>query len=167
MITELKTSFKRREIKYFITAQQQQELLEFMSHRISEDKWGKSIIQSLYFDTPSNLLIRTSLEHPLYKEKFRMRCYGLMTNNSKIFAEIKKKYKSIVYKRRIVLNKAQADDFYINGPPNGSSVTEKEISFFFKKYDNLKSRVLIQCEREAYFDKVDCGLRFTFDHNIL
>lgn len=99
MITELKTSFKRREIKYFITAQQQQELLEFMSHRISEDKWGKSIIQSLYFDTPSNLLIRTSLEHPLYKEKFRMRFYGLMTNNSKIFFEIKKKYKSIVYKR--------------------------------------------------------------------
>lgn len=27
--------------------------------------------------------------------------------------------------------------------------------------------MLIQCEREAYFVKEDCGLRFTFDHNIL
>ena len=31
----------------------------------------------LYFDTPDYLLIRRSLDHPMYKEKLRLRSYGV------------------------------------------------------------------------------------------
>ena len=37
-------------------------------------------------------MIRTSIEKPKYKEKFRVRCYGQPTEDSPYFLEIKKKY---------------------------------------------------------------------------
>ncbi|MBQ3549369.1 MAG: polyphosphate polymerase domain-containing protein [Clostridia bacterium] len=162
-----KTNFRRREIKFLITEAEAKEILLFMSDKIVPDAYGKSTVKSLYFDTPSFRLIRRSLEKPIYKEKFRLRCYGDFNDKTKVFAEIKKKYKSVVYKRRIVLNEAEMLSFLENGPPDGNDPTEKEISFFFKRYENLKPAMLISCEREAYFAKNDDGLRFTFDRNIV
>lgn len=162
-----KTNFRRREIKFLITDSQAKEILGFMAEKIVPDSYGKSIVKSLYFDTPSFRLIRRSLEKPVYKEKFRLRCYGDFNEKAKVFAEIKKKYKSVVYKRRIVLDSKQTAEFMENGPNEGENPTEKEIEFFFKRYENLRPTMLISCEREAYFAKDDGGLRFTFDRNIL
>ncbi len=162
-----KTEFRRREIKFLITEAQAEELLSFMANKMRPDDYGKSTVKSLYFDTETFRLIRRSLEKPIYKEKFRLRSYGDFSDTTKVFAEIKKKYKSVVYKRRIVLNRAETLDFMKNGPSKGKSPTEKEIEFFFKRYDNLRPTMLISCEREAYFAKDNDGLRITFDRNIL
>lgn len=162
-----KSNFRRREIKFLITEAEAKEVLEFMANRIVPDSYGKSTVKSLYFDTPTFRLIRRSLEKPIYKEKFRLRCYGDFNDKTKVFAEIKKKYKSVVYKRRIVLNEAEMLSFLENGPQNGNDPIEKEIDFFFKRYENLKPAMLVSCEREAYFAKGDDGLRFTFDRNII
>ncbi len=163
----IKTTFARREMKYLITEEQQSRLMAAIGHRLHPDKWGKSIVCSLYYDTPTFLLIRRSLEHPIYKEKFRLRCYGELTENSRVFAEIKKKHKSIVYKRRTVLNAEETADFLQNGPPPGNTQIAKEIAFFFSRYELLEPKMLIQCAREAYFSKEDAGLRITFDRDIL
>lgn len=162
----VKTVFKRRELKFLSTEEQSKELLEFMGDRIVPDKWGKSAVQSLYYDTESFALIRRSLERPLYKEKFRVRCYGILNGDSTVFAEIKKKYRSVVYKQRIIMDKQGFESFAASGPKEGETVTEKEISFFFKRYDRLAPKMLISCAREAYFDKTDSGLRITFDRDI-
>ena len=162
-----KLQFRRRELKFLITEEVARELLKFMADRIHPDAFGKSTVNSLYYDTPSMRLIRRSLEKPLYKEKFRLRYYGQYNDKTKVFAEIKKKYKSVVYKRRIAMSQGETLDFLKNGPNDGQTPTEKEISFFFKRYEDLKPTMLISCEREAYFDKEDDGLRFTFDRNIL
>lgn len=55
--------------------------------------------ESKYFT--DRRLIRASLEKPVYKEKLRLRTYGVPSDGSPCFIEIKKKYKGIVYKRRI------------------------------------------------------------------
>lgn len=48
-------------------------------------------------------LIRRSIEKPVYKEKLRIRGYGDINPDSPVFVELKKKYKKVVYKRRLIL----------------------------------------------------------------
>ena len=67
------------------------------------DQYGKSTIRNIYLDTPHHLLIRRSLEKPVYKEKLRIRSYTRADDTSTVFVELKKKYNSVVYKRRLAL----------------------------------------------------------------
>ena len=46
----------------------------------------------LYYDTPDYNLIRQSIEKPKYKEKLRLRSYGVPAKEDQVFLEIKKKY---------------------------------------------------------------------------
>ena len=46
-----------------------------------------------YYDTPDSLLIRRSLDKPLYKEKLRLRSYGIPSMDTTVYLEIKKKYR--------------------------------------------------------------------------
>ena len=67
------------------------------------DEHGESTICNIYYDTADYRLIRASLEKPAYKEKLRLRSYGVTEPGGEVFLELKKKYKGIVYKRRITL----------------------------------------------------------------
>ena len=87
-----KTIFKRYELKYLITKEQQAMLLELFDNNMKPDEDGQSSIFNLYYDTPDYLLIRRSLDKPVYKEKLRLRSYGRATSDSKVFLELKKKY---------------------------------------------------------------------------
>ena len=57
------------------------------------DKYGKSTVCSIYYDTPDKRLIRASIEKPVYKEKLRLRSYGVPSGSTDCFLELKKKYK--------------------------------------------------------------------------
>ena len=46
---------------------------------MAEDQYGLHTIRNIYYDTECDELIRTSIEGPKYKEKFRIRCYGKPT----------------------------------------------------------------------------------------
>ena len=65
------------------------------------DRYGWSTICSLYYDTADYELIRRSLYKPEYKEKLRLRSYGVPNEETQVFPEIKKKARGIVYKRRV------------------------------------------------------------------
>ena len=67
--------FERYELKYFLTASQKRSLLEEMDGRMSLDRYGRTTIRNIYYDTDSFRLIRDSLDHPVYKEKLRIRSY--------------------------------------------------------------------------------------------
>ena len=70
---------------------------------------------NIYFDTDEYDLIRKSLEKPIYKEKLRLRAYGIPSENSDTFIEIKKKFNGVVYKRRIKSKYSMAKDYLYNG----------------------------------------------------
>ena len=143
-------------------------LVEALSGRIVPDKFGKSTINNIYFDTPNFRLIRASIEKPtVYKEKLRIRSYGNPTPQSNVFIELKKKYKGIVYKRRVDMTYDEAIRYlYMHqAPPEPSQVT-KEIDCFMSFYKELRPAISLFYDRMAYYSKVDPELRLTFDTNI-
>lgn len=103
MTQEIQYSFKRYEIKFLLKPEQFQILYGELQKHMQEDVYGVYPICNVYFDTPDYRLIRRSLDKPVYKEKFRLRSYGPISEEDEMFAEIKKKYMGVVYKRRISL----------------------------------------------------------------
>ena len=95
------TVMKRIEMKYLLTGEQTNYLRERLNGYMQVDEFGKTSIASLYYDTPTYQLIRTSIEKPLFKEKIRLRSYGLATEKSPVFLELKRKAYDVVYKRRV------------------------------------------------------------------
>lgn len=160
--------FKRYEFKYKITQEQKSALIEYMEKYMEPDKFGKSKICNIYFDTPSSILIRRSLEKPVYKEKLRLRSYGKVDLDDDVFLEIKKKYDGVVYKRRIVLKEKEAMNYVcgINELKNSSQI-RKEIDYFLNLYEDLFPVIYVSYDREAFYARDDYDFRITFDQNII
>ena len=111
-------TFKRVEKKYCLSAEQYRMMLMCAQQFLQPDDYPKTVVSSLYFDTPENQLISRSLEKPLYKEKLRVRSYGIAQPNGciapvsdQVFVELKKKYRGVVYKRRLALSTDAARAF--------------------------------------------------------
>ena len=69
--------FQRYEKKYLLDEKSFRTISRELEERMLPDRYGESVIRSLYFDTPDRRLIRASLEKPVYKEKLRLRGYTL------------------------------------------------------------------------------------------
>lgn len=159
-------TFKRVEIKYLLSENQYRRLRERLEPFMQEDQYGISKISSIYFDTEGYDIIRESLEKPAYKEKLRLRCYGEVSDDTKAFLELKKKYKGVVYKRRIELTYKEALDYIEKGiMPQKQSQIFKEIDYFFNYYKPTQ-KTYIEYYRVALFGREDNQLRVTFDKDI-
>ena len=141
-------------------------LYNLIEDKVDCDEYGKSTVSNIYLDTPNFLLIRNSIDAKVYKEKLRIRSYGVPTDDSKVFFEIKKKYKGIVYKRRLSLTCNQVADYIENGIRPTDSQIMNEIDWCMKIYDNPKPKVVLSYEREAFYWKNDKDIRLTFDRNV-
>lgn len=159
--------FKRYEKKYKISKHEFEMILSEMHDYVIPDKYGDTAIKSLYFDTPQKILIRNSIEKPVYKEKLRLRCYNDCTYNTESFSEIKKKFKGVVYKRRIISDYKTAYNYLTDSsddiPP---SQIKNEIDYFKRRYEGLEPSMCIFYDRKAFYDKNDMNVRITFDNNI-
>ncbi|MCI9078526.1 MAG: polyphosphate polymerase domain-containing protein [Lachnospiraceae bacterium] len=160
--------FKRYELKYLLTAKQKEQLLEVMKPYMELDQYGHSTIRNIYYDTDTFRLIRRSLEKPVYKEKLRVRSYVKANSKSDVFVELKKKYKSVVYKRRIALPEQQAA-CWLGGqkPCPLENQISREIDYFFAFYETLHPAVFLSYGREAFYSLEGGDFRITFDENIL
>ena len=162
------TIFKRYEIKYILTKAQQEIILQAMEPHMALDDYGRTTIRNLYFDTDNYRLIRRSIEKPAYKEKLRIRSYRKANSDTPVFVELKKKYKGVVYKRRVPLPEKDA----VNWICFGNSCTQKtqitdEIDYFLDYYGSLRPTVFLSYEREAFYSKDGSDFRITFDDRIL
>lgn len=159
--------FKRYEIKYLLTKEQKVRIEAAMADEMTADTYGRSTICNIYYDTSDYLLARRSIEGPVYKEKLRLRSYGMPEPDSMVFVELKKKYQSVVYKRRISM-KEDAAIRYLNGKEKAEDTQiTREVDYFLKLYRNLQPKVVLSYEREAFYAKKDHEFRVTFDENIL
>ena len=164
----LRYTFKRYELKYFLSPEQEAALRAYMQPFMRPDDFGKSTICNLYFDTPDYRIIRRSIEKPVYKEKLRLRSYGVAQPEKIVFAELKKKYKGIVYKRRIGMRPYEAMQYLCNGVSAlPQTQIKREMDYFLNFYPELKPSVCLSYDREAFFAKEDPDFRITFDRNIL
>lgn len=166
MAAQFTYTFARREKKYVLDARTRAEFLRRVASRLRPDEWGRSTVRSVYCDTPSQTMIRRSLEHPAYKEKIRIRSYQQASPADDVFLELKKKYRGITYKRRATMSLDRALAF-VAGHGDPHTQIEHEIAEAVRRYDEGISPVaLISCEREAYFSADDPNLRITFDDGI-
>ena len=160
--------FKRTEIKYLLSEEQYVALMQRLQGMAEIDRYGESDILNIYYDTPDFNLIRTSLEKPVYKEKLRLRSYGIPKDESTSFIEIKKKYKGVVYKRRIDAPYEKAKN-YLDGQGEllQKSQIKAEIDAMKKGYAGLRPAMAISYKRIAMAGVQDPNLRITFDRQIL
>lgn len=154
--------FKRYETKYILDLDQFNCLIKVIESNMNKDPYGNTTIQSLYFDTSNSILARRSIEKPNYKEKLRLRSYGIKNLDSNVFLEIKKKYDGIVYKRRCEIKQSDIDSF-LEYNLNLDNQIGHEMNYFRDFYKTLEKKMLITYERKAYFKD---DLRITFDSNI-
>ena len=160
--------FERYEIKYLLNREQKKAVMAALEKYMEPDSFGRSTIRNIYYDTDNYRLVRRSLEHPVYKEKLRVRSYRTAKPDDQVFVELKKKYNSVVYKRRIgLLEKDVADYLASRIPaPKPCQITD-EIDYFCQFYETLAPKVFLSYEREAFFEKDGGEFRVTFDENIL
>lgn len=203
MATGMET-FRRKETKYRLNASQLAALEECARERMQPDAYFRSRVSSLYYDTPDRRLIERSLEKPLYKEKVRVRWYEArgdqdaqartpdggaveagICGQRTAFVELKKKFKGIVYKRRVAMDADQALRFMERaacadapvracaegGQAPGAALAGsalqvvREVEAFCRRHAAVEPSALIVCERTAYAGLTDAGgaLRITFD----
>lgn len=166
--------FNRFEDKYRLDYETFLRVQEIMDRHMEVDKYceGHSFytIANIYYDTQDNALIRESLSKPVYKEKLRLRSYGIPDAASDVFLEIKKKYRGLVNKRRTTLHLDEAYAFLESGKApeikdymNEQVVNELE---YFLSVHTLKPKVYIAYDRLAYFERGNDDLRISFDTNI-
>ena len=166
-MADFKVTFKRYELKYLLDEDQRDAVYEALDRYMVLDQYGHSEIRNVYYDTDSFLLIRRSIEKPLYKEKLRFRSYGRPKKDGKIFVELKKKYDGVVYKRRLTMPLNKATEWFADPdskPPEGQ--IGAEIDYLRYRYEGLKPAMSVNYEREAFYTKDGSDLRATIDTNI-
>lgn len=177
------TVFKRFELKYMLTLEQKKKILEAMEPYMTLDQYGRTTIRNIYFDTDNYRLVRHSIEKPAYKEKLRIRSYAQADPQSPVFVELKKKYDSVVYKRRLSLPEGEAMEWVCGAQEaaehekNAEESADKqaeattqissEIDYFLEYYETLHPAVFLSYEREAYYSNNGDDFRVTFDDHIL
>ena len=124
-------TFKRYEIKYLLNGREKAEVLGAMELYMRPDEYGRTTIRNIYFDTDNFRLVRLSLDRPVYKEKLRIRSYRPAGGEEPVFVELKKKYESVVYKRRLELPENQVVSAFRGGKPlQVHSQIADEIDYF-------------------------------------
>lgn len=166
--------FNRFEHKYILDFEAFKQVISVMDAHMELDSYNENhmpyTIANIYYDTDDDYLIRSSLASPAYKEKLRLRAYGIPQENQKVFLEIKKKYRGIVNKRRTALSLGEAYAFVSTGiAPEIRDYTNeqviREIAYFLKVY-SLKPKLYLAYDRIAYFEKGNADLRISFDTSL-
>ena len=166
--------FNRCENKYMLDADTFEKLQGRLSEYMRPDAYNESretyTIASLYYDTPDSHLIRTSLEKPKYKEKLRLRAYGVPEPDERVYVEIKKKVSGLVNKRRSALKLGEAYAFLDSGilpeeRPWQNRQVLREIDYLLQTHD-LHPALYLAYDRRAYFGIDQPDLRISFDRNI-
>ncbi len=164
-------SFRRYETKYLLSEQQCEAFIAAASELLIPDKYGDYTICNLYLDTDDFYFIEHSLDKPEYKEKLRLRSYGNVGAEDKVFLEIKKKSRGIVYKRRITLPLHEAEDYLLRGktpetlPDWSARQIFSEIDYLMQRYKPLP-RVYLAYDRLAFTMRGYPEIRLTLDGNI-
>lgn len=168
-------TFKRREDKFLLSRRQFEALEKRLCGRMEYDSFcrdGTYSILNIYFDSPDHEVIRRSVSKPYFKEKLRLRSYGVPLNDEHtVFLELKRKIGGIVNKRRAEMSYGEAMRYLTDGEkPKGLNYTANqvldEIDYFIAR-NNVKPMYFLSYERIAMVGKNDKGFRITLDRNIL
>lgn len=158
--------FERREKKFRLDSRQYQNLQRELGAFAQPDQYGQYTICNVYYDTDDYALIRHSLDKPAFKQKLRLRSYGVPGREDLVYLELKKKLDGITYKRRITMPLCGAEEYLHSGGalPEHTQISA-EIDWFVQQ-NPLTPKVVLCYDRAALRGIVDPELRITFDSGI-
>jgi hypothetical protein len=158
--------FQRYEQKYLLNTFQYHELLALLNGFVCADEHGLSTIYSIYYDNDEFGIARNSLNKSVYKEKLRLRSYGIPQPGDTVYLELKKKLKGITYKQRIPLLFTGMEQCLNLRPDNyPHDYIRNEIEWVLDYY-NPFPRFMVCYNRRSFRGVEDKTLRITFDTNI-
>ncbi len=168
--------FNRTEEKYLLTERQAGRLLDMSEGHLTPDPYCQDgrmyLVENVYYDTAWDDLISRAIEKNIFRQKLRLRSYGIPGPETIVFLEIKKKYEGIGNKRRTGMSLRMAEDYLLDGKrpdpdtPGINALVLEEIDYM-RTSCSLIPKTMITYERQAWFSADDPGLRLTFDRNIL
>lgn len=158
--------FKRKEVKYLLTEAQLAALRPALETHMEPDAFAHSSISNLYYDTPDFRMLRRSQEKPVYKEKLRLRSYGVPDEETQVFPEIKKKAEGIVYKRRVSMPYGDAIRYLSRRRPCEDGQIFQELDWMLISYGSLAPRIFLSYERDSWKGREEPSLRLTLDREI-
>ena len=167
--------FNRHEKKYAVTAEQYDHILGVIEEFMEPDLYNRDHetypISNIYYDTEDDYLVRTAAAKPTYREKLRLRAYGLPHAESMVYVEVKKKVCGFGNKRRSLLHLSDAYEFLSTGQitrarPEYNEQVLREIQYILERH-TLRPKLYLSYDRRAYFSSNDHDLRISFDKNIL
>ncbi len=158
--------FERVECKYVVKEEKLASLMADLRPLLREDEYPRGHIASLYLDTPDFRIIRASVEKEVYKEKLRLRGYNTPGQDDRVFLEIKKKFKGVVYKRRVPMEQSDAMAYIQGKEAPLQSQIMREIDYAMQFWGQPRPAVLLGYDREAFFWRDEPGVRLTFDRNL-
>ena len=159
--------FKRKEVKYLLTEAQLAALRPALETHMEPDAFAHSSISNLYYDTPDFRMLRRSQEKPVYREKLRLRSYGVPDEETQVFPEIKKKAEGIVYKRRVSMPYGDAIRYLSRRRPGEDGQIFQELNWMLISYGSLAPRIFLSYERDSWKGREEPSLRLTLDREIL
>ncbi|MEN6460711.1 MAG: polyphosphate polymerase domain-containing protein [Syntrophomonas sp.] len=169
-------TFKRFEKKFLVNHAQYNEIFPTLLECMRFDKFCKDgqeyTIYNVYYDTDNSSVIRHSLSKPYFKEKLRLRTYSnIISPNTTVFLELKKKINGLVTKRRATLSLAEAYNYLEHGirPVSMDYLTGQVLNEidYFRQINKVKPAAYISYDRKALFGLDDKEFRITFDRNII
>lgn len=129
-------------------------------------------VRSIYLDTASLDFHQEKTEGVELRKKFRIRTYNNYDPDGDTVLEIKRKIENRIQKHRAFTTfkdiepLMQSSDIMKHIRQQTRDIEDAQRFFFHVKKRNLKPTALIVYEREAYFGRMDAGVRITFDKNI-
>ena len=169
-----KHTFERREKKMLIDNSSVNDFVNDILEYMTPDEYNVGgepyMISNIYFDDDGDNVIRHSVSKPPFKEKLRIRSYGVPDKDTKVYIEIKRKLKGVGTKRRAKLLLWQLNEYLETGKhPEGISYIDeqvlREVDYYRATY-NVYPKVYISYMRNAYFGKDNKKLRLTLDRDI-
>lgn len=172
-----KSIFTRHELKYVISYDKYEELVNEIRPFVSADTYGNEdglySITSIYFDSSDFKIYYETRNKAAFRQKLRLRVYNDAKQSDIAYVEIKQKFENVVNKRRTKLYLKNIPAFISNAAhheetiqfPEAHHQTLNEIHYFRKLY-NLDPKIWVRYERHAFQGKHDPDLRITFDYHL-
>lgn len=171
----------RVEVKYLVPMEMKEELREDILPYLRYDYYSEKrplkeyTVRSIYLDTPELTSYHEKLSGIKVRNKFRIRGYNELTEDAKVFIEIKRKDENYVSKDRVPILYSELNDFLnhfdLSKIGNHTIEYEKRLEaaknfFYYFSKNKLKPLINVVYEREAFECKFGSGLRVTFDINL-
>ena len=163
----------RYEFKYLVTPDEEQFIRQVAQMYCEADPYGengKYTVSSLYFDTWDWLTAMQTVEGQRNRFKLRIRTYGF-TDDDPVFLENKGRVGTSILKQRALMAREHVRALCRNEPPplGGFPALKRshhdDLIRFRDRMDllDMRPRLWVAYEREAYGSHYGDGARLTFD----